>query len=134
MRGRAVGHRVELDEAQRLHDLVAHGLAWQLARAVYEWEGDVVEHAHVRPDGVALKDHADVALVWRDDAAAGAGIHDVLADLDLAALGRLQPRDAAQRAGLAAARWAKQRVELPAANAEADAAHGVHDALVRTVG
>src|SRR5205814_2093670 len=85
--------------------------------------GDVLEHAHVREEGVRLEHHADVALRcrYRGDVAAADGN---------AAGGRyLQPGDEPQRGGLAAARRAEERRERAALDAKGDVVHRGHRAV-----
>ena len=60
-------------------------------------ERHVVEHAHVRIQRVVLEHHGDVAVARRHV------VHHVAADPDLALGNLLEPRDHAQRRGLAAA-------------------------------
>ncbi len=74
--------------------------------------GDVREHRHVGPEGVALEHHPDVAAVGRDEHPAGRGGHQVLADPHLAAVGPLESGDAAQGGRLAAAARSEQRDQL----------------------
>ena len=90
-------------------------------------EGDVLEHAQVRPDGVGLEHHAEVALVRRHRHGLGGIEHHAAADLDAAGVGRLQAGDAAQRRGLAAAGGPEQADELAVGG---DEAHVVDDELV----
>jgi hypothetical protein len=61
----------------------------------------------MRPDGVALKNHADRPTVGGDKRAVGGRKNLLACDQDLAAVGFFQSGDAAQGGGLAAARWAE---------------------------
>ena len=71
-------------------------------------EPDVLEDGAVRPHGVGLEDHPDVALVGGDADPAFGVVDDGVADGDPAAAGLFQPGDAAHRAGLAATGLAEQ--------------------------
>src|SRR6266542_6282060 len=70
---------------------------------------DVLEHVHVRPDGVRLEDHPDRAFVRRNERTIARD--HATRDLYLTCFRTLQSRDAAQRRRLAATGGAKQRVE-----------------------
>ena len=71
-----------------------------------EREGDVVEHVHVRIEGVGLEHHADVAPLRGPTG-------DVLvAEEDPPVIDDVQPAHGEQRRGLAAARRAEQREHL----------------------
>src|SRR5579864_3122700 len=81
---------------------------------------DVVENRHVRPHGVALEHHTDVAIFGIEINAALGRRDRVAADLDLAAIGPLQPGNASKCRGLAAAGWAEQGDELAFLDGEVD--------------
>ena len=102
-RRRTLRVAVQLDQAEGAHDLVLHDLARVFARAVLQGKGDVVEDGHVRPDGVALKDHANVTFVRRHQRRGRARKDHAGADLDLASGRRLEPGNAAQGARFATA-------------------------------
>ena len=79
---------------------------------------EVLANAHVRVQGVALEDHRDVAVTWRE-------IGDVApADPDLAGRDLLEPRDRAQQRRLPAARGTDQRDELAVLDPQRDVVHG----------
>ena len=80
----------------------------------------------MRPDGVGLKHHADVALVRRDENAAREGIDELARDGDFAFARGLQAGEATQRGGLAAAGRPEERVELPFLDLQIDPADGVN--------
>ena len=87
----------------------------------FERVGHIGEHAHVRPDGVILKDHAQTALVGRQSLTAqGAGNH-FPTDRDTATVGRLEAGDQAHQNGLAAARRTQQRKALAVLDLERQA-------------
>jgi hypothetical protein len=67
----------------------------------------------MRPDGVGLKNHADISLI-RDNENSNARIEDRSSTQEnFAAQRPLQSGDAAQRGGLAATGWAKQSKKFP---------------------
>jgi hypothetical protein len=78
----------------------------------------------VRPHGIGLKDHADVALARVDQHPALRFRHHAAADGDAAAGGMFQPRHAAQCRGLAAARRAQQHHDLARRHVEIHAVDG----------
>src|SRR5258708_27272276 len=83
--------------------------------------GRILEHAHMRPDGIGLEHHSNIAVIERY-VFPGRGIeHFDSADLDAAGIRRLQPGNGAQRRGLAAARWTEQREQLAFGDVEVDA-------------
>ena len=77
-------------------------------------ESHVIAHAHMRPERVGLKHHADVPLprVQRDDILA--------ADQDTTLRPRTEPRDRAQQRGLARTGGAEKSEELPRFDVEID--------------
>src|SRR5215218_6053025 len=82
--------------------------------------GDVLEHAHVRPDRVALEYHRQLALFGQHVDAPLRREHRLAVDHDLARDRRLEASDAAQRRRLAAARRAEQRQVLARGDREGD--------------
>ena len=96
--------RIEPNQCQRVaHPLVAFGL---VDAAHLEAEADVLRHAHVRKQRVALEHDAEAALVRL-------GVRDVAAvERDAPARGLDEARDHLQRGGLAAAGRTEQRNEL----------------------
>src|SRR6185503_7859118 len=79
----------------------------------------VVEHRHVRPDGVGLENHAEAALVRRDEDVLVGGVNHLAADADLPRAGPLEAGDGTQRRGLAAAARPEEREELALRHLEA---------------
>jgi hypothetical protein len=80
-------------------------------------ESDVLGHAHVREQRIALEHHADVALVRRQD-------RDVApADGDRARRRRLESGDRHEDGGLATAARPEQRDELAGADVEVHLMH-----------
>ena len=81
-------------------------------------EADVGGHGQVREEGVILENHADAALFGRHEARAGDGlaVKDDAAGFDV-----LEPRDAAQQRGLAAAAGPQQAADLALFELEGDA-------------
>ena len=85
-----------------------------LAKAV----GNVLGDGHVREQGVVLEDGVDVALVGRYP------LHRLARDHDVAFGGIFEPRQHAERGGLAAPRRPQQRQELSRLDLEIDAVDG----------
>ena len=85
--------------------------------------GDVVEDAHMRPDGVGLEHHAKPAPFGRHEEVPGGVAHHFAADADAPAAVLLQARDHPQGRRLAAARGAQQREEFPGLHAQVDGVH-----------
>jgi hypothetical protein len=83
----------------------------------------------MRPDGVGLKHHADLASLRRHKGAVSGAIHGAVVDHDLAGHRLFEPGDAAQRRRLPQRRWAEERKQPPLANCERDAVEGAHLAL-----
>jgi hypothetical protein len=77
-------------------------------------ERDVLPHRQVRPQRVTLKHHRRLAFVRRHLG------HLALAEENRAARRRLQPGDAAQQRGLAAARGAEQEKQFTGFDPQAD--------------
>jgi hypothetical protein len=73
-------------------------------------KGQIVADAHVGIEGVALEDHGDIAVAWRQSA-------DLLiVDIDLALGHVVETGEHVQRGALAAPRRPNQRHELPIRN------------------
>jgi hypothetical protein len=87
----------------------------------------------VRPDGVRLEHHAEIALVGRDEDAFARRIDHAPGDLDLARGRPLQAGDRAQGRGLAAAGRSQQREQLALGHFERDVLRGL-DRLAALVG
>ncbi|MNN37031.1 hypothetical protein D3C81_1509540 [compost metagenome] len=102
----------QADNFQGRHDLVLDlGLA---APEVAQWIGDVVEHAQVRPDRVALE-HQPQAPLLRWHVEIRRAVDPGLAIEEQSALVRtLEPGQDAQQGGLAAAAGAQQGENLTA--------------------
>jgi len=97
----------------------------------FEAVADVLRHRHVRPQGIGLEYHRDVALVRRQPG-------DVApADRDRTVCHRDEPADGAQQGGLAAARGSQKRYELAARSTERDmiehAVYAIEDAYLAHV-
>src|SRR5581483_4635231 len=100
------------------------------ARQHLERERDVLEHVHVRPDRVRLEHHPEPALVRRHADPPLRGEEHAARDRDRPLVGRLEPRDRAQRRRLAAAGRAEQREELALVDLERDVVDGEHAAVL----
>src|SRR5262249_21559518 len=70
--GVAIDQLIERDRVEHAHHPLADLLLGQPAHL--EWERRVLEHVHVRPDGVGLEHHAEIALVRRDEDALVRGV------------------------------------------------------------
>ncbi len=81
---------------------------------------DILRNAHMRPHGIGLEHHADLALVNRNQQTFFAREDRLIVDPNLSRVGNFQPRDASQSRRLAAAGRAQQREELPGLYLEAD--------------
>src|SRR6516164_487602 len=109
----------EIDAPQAVLDPPADFLAAEThAPHRLEWECDVLEYGHVRPDGIGLKDHADAALVHGHmDALPRVEDHRI-AEADDAVVRLFEAGDAPQRCGFAASARPQQREESPGLQAE----------------
>ena len=128
-RGRlAIEQRLQLQHRCRLaHARGDLGLA---GAAQFQAETQVLGHAHVRIQRVALEHHRDVAILRRDL------VHHAVADTQLAAADRLQARDHPQQGGLAAARRPDQHQQFAVVDLEAgvvDANEAVGIDLAQTI-
>ena len=114
-RGSAVAKPLKADVGQSLpSSLHPLGLCNLLhPQAVF----DVVDHAHVREEGVVLKDGVDVAGVRRHSCDVGAG------KFDRAGIGLLESGDHAKHRCLARAGRAEAGEELPVVDVEIDIVH-----------
>ena len=111
---------VEAGEAEQGEPLARGGHA--LARGLRHPQSvaDVLQHGHVRKQGVGLEHHAHVASV------AGEAGDVVAADEDLPAGRHLEAGDHSQRRRLSAAGWPEQRHQRARLDGEGDVADG-HD-------
>ena len=101
--------------------LVDFGVDLRFAHAVHlEPEGDVLPYGQVRKECVALEDGVDRSLVRREF------VDPLSVEGDLARVGGLQARNAAQQRGLAAARGAEQDEELTRSDVEGDTVKSCH--------
>ena len=110
----ALGEKTELHQIEQAHDLSGdRGLAWPRALGTDpQAKGHVLEDRHVPKEGVMLEHKTDIAR-------ANVGVGRILAmKQDTASIRGLQPRDDAQERGLATARGAEQRHQLPRGNIE----------------
>ena len=88
---------------------------------VLERINHVLPHGHVRPDRIGLKHHAEVAQARRHQDAAFGRRYDPAGNVDFTRCRVLQPRDAAQRRGLAAAGGTEQNHDLAGRHGKTDA-------------
>ena len=89
-------------------------------------KSDVVEDGHVRPDGVALKDHAQVALLGRQRETLLARSYQAAGQVDRAAFRLLQTRHDAQRGALATAARPQQGEDIAWRDGQTQAVDGGH--------
>ncbi len=111
---------IELDQAERFHDLVPQFTPGDLPLTVLEGESHVAEDGHVRPDGVGLKNHPDISLVSRHDNPLAAGENFVFADGDYALIGFFQTRDTSKGRRFSAAARPQKGIKFSFPDLEAD--------------
>ncbi len=105
----------EVSDAQklgRLFDSLLDLLLGSLAQL--EAERHVIVHVHVRVQGVALEDHRDVAILWREI------VDDAVADADGTLADIVEARHHAERGGLATAGRADENQKLLVARLKRD--------------
>ena len=78
---------------------LATSLLANALRALGQRQGDVLRDRKMRPDGVGLKHHAELALLRRDPSGRAIRRNDLAVDANLAAVGNFQAGDAAQQGG-----------------------------------
>jgi hypothetical protein len=82
---------------------------------VFQPEGHVVKHRHVRVQRVRLEHHGAAPVRRRHL------VHHLSVDADVATRGQLQPRNHPQQGGFAAARGPDKHHKLAVVNRQADA-------------
>jgi hypothetical protein len=87
--------------------------------------GDVLEHGHVRPDGIALEDHAHLPFVSRHKGAGGGRVEHASVVDDLSAIAPLEADDHAQGRRLAAPARPEQGQNLTAPHIERQLVDGL---------
>src|SRR4051794_8692607 len=116
--------RIAVCEVRHLDELEDLENAWPDRRTLHlpylQREREVVEHGHVRPDGVRLEHDAEVAPLGGDVDPPRRVVEEVAADGNSALLGCLKAGDRHQRRRLATPAWAEQCEELALANMERD--------------
>ena len=78
-----------------------------------QWKRDILKDRKVRVKGIALEDHRDAALAWRQM------VYDCASDQDLASRRLLESSDHAQQRGLSRAGRSKKHQELAFASLQA---------------
>src|SRR6476660_5875341 len=116
--GIAVSEMRHLDELEHLEHTGPDRTAFHLADL--QGECKVVEHRHVRPDGVRLEDDSEVPPLGCDIDARLRVVEDTAAHGYATSLRRLEPGDRHQRGRLAAAARSQQGEELALADVEGD--------------
>ena len=84
--------------------------------------GHIVEDGHVRPEGIVLKDHADVPLIGRDRR------YLPVPEVDLSVIGLVKAADETQDRRLAATRRPQEGKELAVLDIEGDMTHRLQGA------
>ena len=130
LRRGALLQAVQVHERERAQDAVAHFRAGELTRALLQRKRHVVEHVHMRPNGVGLKHHPHRAAMRRNPSAVAPRHQRRALQRDLAVVRALQPSDAPQRRGLAASRRPQQREERPRLDLERDVLYRMDFALI----
>src|SRR4029078_4438485 len=82
-------------------------IPWRL-----EGERDVLRYGHMRPNGVGLKDHANIAFVGRQRKPTRGHDHRLIAEKNVARIRYFQSCNHAQRGCLAATARAEQSDDL----------------------
>ena len=123
----AIRQFLELHRVEHAHHVLANLPARILPVADLERKRRVLEHGHVRPDGIRLKHHAEPAAVGRHEHAVRRREHDAAIHRDLAGARPLESRDRPQRRRLAAAARAEQREQTPLVHREGDVLRGPDD-------
>jgi ABC-type nitrate/sulfonate/bicarbonate transport system ATPase subunit len=121
---RTVREIVQRDGAQNAHHLVGELRPTELAAADLERKRRILEDAHMRPDGVGLEHHAEIAPVRGDEDSPLRREHELPTYRDLARLRPFEPGDRAQRRRLPAAARAEQREQLARRHLERDVLRG----------
>ena len=84
--------------------------------------GHIVEDGHVRPEGIVLKDHADVPFIG------GHRRYFPVSEVDLPVIGFVKAADETEDRRLAATRRPQQRKEFAVLDIEGDMTHGLQGA------
>ena len=92
------------------------------ARLLRQRISDVLKNRHMRPDGVGLKDHADVAPLRRNECAVRRAVNRMIVDQNFPGQRLLQSGDAAKRRRFAAAARTEQGKQFALAHFEGHAA------------
>src|SRR5215470_18273479 len=112
----ALGHRLETDHRQRIGDTPLALVGGDTPRP--QRKRNVLSHAHVRPQRVRLKHHADAPIFRRQSKASFA--HDLVRQPYRAGIRVLEPRHQPQQRGLAAAGRSQEREELTVRDRQRD--------------
>ena len=87
-------------------------------------QGDVALDGHVRPQGVALEDQAEIAIFRRYQHALFTREDQPIGQVDFPTIGLFEAGDKTKRGGLAAARGAENREKIPWLHQEVHVFHG----------
>ena len=107
-----VGHLLQGDHLEYPRHTLLDFLSGESLLRDPKRESRILEHRHVRPDGVRLEYHAQPAPVRRHEDAALRRVHDIAADRDFPLPRPFKAGDGAQRGGLAAAARPEKREQL----------------------
>ncbi len=112
-------------DVQQLGGILHAALAF-VARYLAQLQAElqILFHRHVRVKGVVLEDHRDVAILRRHV------VHQPVADVDVPLADLFQPRNHAQRGGLAATGRAYENKEFLVLDVQVDVVHGADVARV----
>ena len=94
----------EADDAELLFDKLANLVLLMLALHLQRI-GDVVEHGHMRPDGIGLEDHAEVPAVGRYERLRGRVGDHLAVDADPSLTGLLETRRCSAGSSSCRSRW-----------------------------
>lgn len=115
----------ELPQTHHVQHLLHLGVDFRSRKLAHrQWKAQVLGDRHVWKQRVILKDHADVALVWRHL------VDHLVTEADLAGSWRLEARQHHQTGRLARTRGPEQGEEFAAADVEVEVADNQRFAVV----
>src|SRR4029077_17302394 len=100
---RAVGEAIELNQSERRANFFVNLRLRQARPHLSQGKGDVFKDIQMRPNGIKLKDHADISFVRRYGNLRRRRKDQIIADKDFSLVRRLQTGDGSQRGSFAAA-------------------------------
>src|SRR5215470_3410099 len=129
----AASEAIELNQRERSGNFLVNLWLRQARLHLSQGKGDVFKDIQMRPNGIGLKDHADVSFVRRYDNLRRRREDQVIADKDFSLVWCLQTGHRSQGGSFAAAARAEQRMELTLLDFQVDTADRVHTPLVGLV-